>query len=119
MHRIHSDSMNRVSQMKIPAKFNLLGQTITVKIDNCPNPPHAGQSFFHENKIVLYKKSSKNREILEQTFLHEVMHFVFFYINTVDPIKLKNDVCLCNDESTVDLSASLFHQVLKSGKIVK
>jgi predicted SprT family Zn-dependent metalloprotease len=96
----------------IPKGFELYGQKITVRIDNerCRKEKAVGLSFLNENIILLANKAD-GRKIpaskVQQTLLHEVGHFIFYYMN---------ERKLCYNEKFIDVFAGLLHQYLKTKK---
>ena len=70
--------------MKIPTKFKLLGQTITVEFqdDIAHFDDLVGCASYRKNKIILQpstKQTPINKEKIEHNFLHELMHFILYY----------------------------------------
>lgn len=96
--------------MEIPKKFKLFGETITVEyVSNLiEKEGRMGQSVYRENKIQLLDinndiYSTKPFMHIEQTFYHELVHFILTKMNLND---------LSEDEKFVDVFASLLHQVI-------
>lgn len=103
--------------MRIPVHFKLFGQTITVRWDKelVNEDDSRGQVSYRRNEIRLQPSTEGNPipvEQIEQSFLHEVLHFVFYLLGDY---KI-GDVKLRNDERLVDLLALALHQVLTSAK---
>jgi len=92
--------------MKIPKKFKLCGQTITIEYSDTiiKDEQAHGLSLFEKNKIIL--ESKRNRERTEQTYIHELVHFILYNIN--------ND--LGGDEKFVDIFATMLHHAMNSGE---
>lgn len=95
--------------MIIPEKFKLLGHTIDVVIENdlTNKTDCLGESRYRYNQIALQSISSKEREHtnthLEQTFLHEVTHWILHSMHEID---------LSNNEKFVQQFGGILHQVL-------
>ena len=96
--------------MKIPKKFKLFGETITVEyvLDLIEKHERMGQAIYRENKIQLLDidndtYSTKPTVHIEQTFFHELIHFILTKMNLND---------LSADEKFVDVFASLLHQAM-------
>ena len=96
--------------MKIPKRFKLHGQTIDVifEHDLSYRNDTRGEARFRQNILAL-QRGSENSPIpqthVEQTFCHELVHF------------LANAACiedLNQDEAKVDLLGSLLHQALST-----
>ena len=66
--------------MKIPKTLKIGGKTINITIDTKRATKHGvnGQCFYDHNEILLddYTKSGVTRECIEQTLIHEVIHWV-------------------------------------------
>lgn len=94
--------------MRIPKKFKLLGQVITVEFNDemCKGADAFGLASYDTNKIYLSTKVN-NAEIrpdqIEQTFLHEAMHFILHYMGK-DKLR--------GNEKFVDMAAGFIHQML-------
>jgi predicted SprT family Zn-dependent metalloprotease len=102
--------------MRIPKKFKLYGLTINVKLDDkMQKEGRCGQSVYRENKIRLNPKI-KTRDCLEQTYLHELLHFVLLHSKVVNTYKLENGKELHLDEDFIDNIASLLHQAIVTSK---
>ena len=76
-----------------------------------------GLSDFHTNTIYL-SKEIKNKELLEHTFLHELLHFVVLHSKVVNKYKLDNGNFLYDDETFIDNISALLHQALKTQTVV-
>ena len=93
--------------MRIPTRFTIINRDYKV-VDTPPNKedPPFGQTFFDEAKIELNKvKCGKDRNILEHTFLHELIHVL---LNALGHEKLNDD------EAFVDSLAAVLHQYMKT-----
>jgi hypothetical protein len=98
--------------MKIPKSFQLGGHTISVRFDDTllHQNDALGEARYRDFEIVLQKPTKDNPippTKLEQVFLHEKVHFLFYIMNEHD---------LRGDEKIVDLLATLFHQSVKTEK---
>jgi len=99
--------------MRIPKRFKLMGQTIEVTWDTvhfAEKTDVCGFASYRTNEIQMnpnmpYKSDSQR----EQTFLHELMHFVVYHSQTA---KAKDCDYLHQDEPFIDLTAHLLHQAL-------
>jgi hypothetical protein len=94
----------------LPQQFNLLGHTITVKIDNsyCQENECIGRFIPWDNTIMLatkYKTEKTWRKyklsVIEHTFHHELIHCILYYTGHED---------LWLNEQLVDLIGGLYHQ---------
>lgn len=97
--------------MTIPAEFQLHGQTIHVTLDKAmlQRADALGEAVYRTNTICLSPTSETwliARDRLEQVFLHELVHFILFSMNSK----------LHKDEDFTDLFASLLHQALTTQK---
>ena len=99
--------------MIIPKQFKLFGSTIKVIYDQkrfIDNTESMGFASYRENTITLNPVLlNDNTEIAEQTFLHEVVHFILYFAG---PAFTKTDNHMHKDEDFVDLVASILHQIL-------
>ena len=100
--------------MKIPKSFKILGQKIDVIFSEEPlieRNDAIGFASYRTNEIQL-DTILKNRkeDILESTFWHEVVHFIFYYGVSFKP----NDEWLHQHEGIVDSIGNLLHQVVNS-----
>ena len=100
--------------MKIPKRFKLMGQTIEVEYqsDHFRDNGWEGTASYRRNKIILQPNSDAvplKPEMLEQTFMHELVHFVLYHSGAA--YTGKRDY-MHQDEGFVDLTASLLHQAL-------
>ena len=99
--------------MEIPESFKLFGSKISVRYDQrefINNTESMGYASYRTNSIVLNPVLlNDNKEIAEQTFLHEVVHFILYHAGSAHT---KKDDHMHRDEDFVDLVASLLHQVL-------
>lgn len=93
---------------KIPARFELLGSTITVKVrdDLYDEAECYGRWTPSKHLIELQEVGPDVTKTFQlQTFWHEVMHAVFDNIGRPE---------LSEDEALVDLVGQCIHQVLKT-----
>lgn len=100
--------------MKIPKRFKLMGQTIDVEFqaDHFRDSGWEGTASYRRNKIMLQSNSDAvplKPEMLEQTFMHELVHFILYHSGAA--YTGKKDY-MHQDEGFVDLTASLLHQAL-------
>jgi len=98
--------------MNIPEKFELMGDTITVKFVNSliTEDDTVGQASYRMNEIRLQRNSDFTPRTAEQTrktFLHELIHFILY--------KMKKPE-LNKDEDFVDVFANLLLQFEKTTK---
>jgi len=98
--------------VRIPQQFDLMSQTIQVKFipDLHLKQQALGQSLFNEGLILIQKNTKAypmTKEQQEQTFFHELFHFILYALNEHE----KN-----SDEKFVDMVGSLLHQFHKSKK---
>lgn len=94
--------------MKIPRSFKIMGHTIVVEYDKLliNKDDSRGVADFRINKIILQPNVEGNalpRTAIEQTFLHELIHWICYKIG-------RND--LKDDETFVDSFSGLLHQAL-------
>ena len=103
--------------MLIPARFKLLGQTIYVYFLPdvfTDHDGHFGFSSYRKNQIHLRPSTSVlplSNEQTEQTFWHELTHFVLYHAGAA--YSGKKDY-MHQDEEFVDLVASLYHQAIST-----
>ena len=91
--------------MLIPEKFEQFGCEITVEYDDeLEHDECLGKAYLDMNKIKLTTRDIP-RDMLEHSFLHEVVHFF------LDKLGLDE---LNKDEAKVDAIAGLWHQYEKS-----
>jgi predicted SprT family Zn-dependent metalloprotease len=98
--------------MKIPKEFKLFGQTIKIKyVDRLVDGEDStGQARYREGIILIQKNNKgihRNKEQVEQTFLHELVHYILQKMGKHD---------LQNNEEFVDVFAGLLHQALTTMK---
>ena len=101
-----------MNTIKIPKEFQIFGETITVESNDALTYKEGlkGMTLYRENRIVLQlnnEGASIPQDSIEQTFFHEMLHFVLD--------KIKEDE-LREDEKLVDLISSALHQVFKTAK---
>jgi predicted SprT family Zn-dependent metalloprotease len=94
--------------MKIPKKLVLFGETITIKYDDNLNDreEYIGAAHYKYNEIILQRPNHVfNKERIEQTFYHELIHYI---LHKLGYHKLKTD------EKLVDTIGSLLYQAHKT-----
>lgn len=97
----------------IPETFEILGTTMSVELRKNRTAMEAGNigvTLRSRNHIVLYKESANGplvREIVEQTFMHELVHVVFDAVGLTD---------LAGNEDIVDRVSRGLHQVLATSQ---
>lgn len=94
--------------MIIPTQFNLLGHTIRVVFVDKLMSEHdlIGEARYLKNEIALQSRMpgiELLRSDIEQSFLHELVHFILNYMG-------ENE--LRKNEKFVDLFAGMLHQTL-------
>lgn len=100
------------SKFRIPKRFKLLGQTINVVYDDelVHEDDFKGVAVYRRNEIRIQPSNKYQRipkEQVEQTFLHELIHFILYYTN----IREVSEAPYA-DEAFVDATANLLHQAL-------
>ena len=101
-----------MTSFAIPSSFYLFGQKITVEyVDTLvENEDATGLSLYRKNVIQLQKPNAgiaRPQVQIECTFLHELVHYVFFMLSKDD---------LRKDEVLVDTVAKLLHQALTTAE---
>lgn len=96
----------------IPSSFYLFGQKIAVEwVDALIDGEDCtGLSVYRRNVIQLQKSNSgiiRSASQLESTFLHELVHYIFFMLGKDD---------LRKDEVLVDTIAKLLHQAMTTAE---
>jgi hypothetical protein len=96
------------SPLPIPTSFWLYGQKITVRFDPflSDTTDCVGESRYRINEIVLQPHTegiARLESKIEQTFLHEVMHFILQNLGEEE---------LRSNEKLIDSMAQLLHQML-------
>ena len=88
--------------MNIPEFTWLMGMKITTEFDGtlCARKQLIGEADYRQQKIVL-DDSVCTQEILEQSYIHELVHWILFLMNRQE---------LRNDEDFVDTFAHLIYQ---------
>lgn len=90
----------------VPKKFWLAGIEIEVELD--PNmyaqTRRLGEAKYPDQKIIL-DCSMQSIHSMEQTFLHELMHWIFYIMSEPE---------LRNNEKLIDLLAHFIHQSRRS-----
>ena len=100
--------------MKIPKRFKLLGQTIEVVWDGSKfvqDTDCSAWASYRETQIQIKPPSDshpRNEEQLEQTFCHELMHFILYFARGTERGKEE----LYRNENFVAMTAGLLHQAL-------
>jgi predicted SprT family Zn-dependent metalloprotease len=94
--------------MKIPTSFWLHGQKINVtQVDHIGSENGTlGEARLAKNEIALQRNANGFSRIptqLEQTFLHELVHFILSHMGQDE---------LCGEEQFVDGFSQLLHQAL-------
>lgn len=89
--------------MIIPKSFKLFGHTITVEYDDTLHQKEdfVGLAEYRNNKIILDNNKTRMQSQIEQTFFHELIHFIFEALGEIE---------LQKNEKIVDLIAQLLHQ---------
>jgi predicted SprT family Zn-dependent metalloprotease len=106
-----------VLAVKIPNKFKLLGQTITVAFPHerfTDTDGEYGFASYRKNEIQLRPSSPMlplSEEQIAQTFWHELTHFVLYHAGAA--YSGKSDY-MHQDEGFVDLVGSLLHQAVST-----
>lgn len=100
------------NKLEIPKEFDLFGETINIEFDReLANRENAnGMAHYRYSKIVLQTNEGANprkHTQIEQSYLHEVVHFILDAMNEEE---------LRTNEKFVNLFASLLHQVLITSK---
>ena len=105
------------TQMKIPKRFKLFGRTIEVVFDEAlfvERPECSGFASYRMGKIelnpskFLYGKADQK----EQTFYHELMHFILYHAGSSYSGEDHNN--MHQDEPFVDLCSNLLHQAIST-----
>lgn len=93
--------------MKIPKRFQLMGQVYTVRIlrNSDWKDPEAVGLFDNASRQILILKA--DLPTMQQVFLHEAEHAILLAMGRDD---------LYKDEAFVDLHAGLLHQLLTSAE---
>jgi len=96
-------------EFKIPKSFKLFGHTIKIEFDKelIETAEAVGEAHFKKNLIKLQTTNNINRpkEHLEETFVHELTHFILYNMN-------ENE--LTNNEKFIYVFSRLLHQALKT-----
>ena len=96
----------------IPSSLYLFGQKITVEwVDTLiENDSATGLSIYRKNVIQLQKNNAgvvRPQQQIELTFLHELLHFVFFMLGKDD---------LRSDEEFIITVSGLLHQAMTTAE---
>jgi len=94
--------------MKIPIKFKLHGEDIQVILDSklAYDTDNRGEAKFRLSTILLAPSTEDNprpQSQVEQTFCHELMHYLFYHGGFSEDME---------DENKVELLGRLLHQAL-------
>lgn len=105
--------------MRIPAKFQLLGRTITVKDDARLQQDRGwcGSADYVLDQISMLPRSDfyqASEAKIEQTFCHELAHQLLYYAGAAVNHDLKSDGYIHKNEEFVDLLGSLIHQAFST-----
>ena len=97
--------------MKIPKKFQLVGHEIKVEFvdDLYSRSGVVGQARYNENTILIQASIQGHERVIsdmEQTFWHEAVHYILVTMGHK----------MNEDDSIVDLFASLLHQIIKTSE---
>ncbi|QGH72323.1 MAG: BSP peptidase [Podoviridae sp. ctg2L5] len=101
--------------MKIPKEFKLVGQTIKVKFESrmAQKDDIQGAAHYRFNELHIQPNSNghkRTREQIEETFCHELTHFI------LNSMEIMRDERVKMDEKFVGLFGSFLHQALSSFK---
>ncbi len=100
--------------MIIPKRLKLLGHTIevTYRYDIFASDDLVGMAEYRTNTIQILPSSNarpRSQTQMEETFLHELVHFILFYMEEED---------LRKNEKFVGLFSNLLHQALTTAETV-
>lgn len=102
----------KLNAIPIPKRFMLHGQVIEVKYD--PNmisfKQAHGESQPEYNSLTLQPRNDGHvidQSQIEESFFHELMHFIFYHAGQLDAYK---------DEQVVELTANLLHQAFATAE---
>lgn len=98
----------------IPDRFKLFGQTIKVEYPQevfREKDGYEGFAVYRLNEIQLRPYSAASKEKMEQTFYHELTHFILYHAGASYSGKTEY---MHQDEGFVDIVASLLHQAISS-----
>jgi len=100
---------------KLPKRFKLMGQTITVVVSEDAfqhdERDCIGLARYRTNEIHIKPTLLENKEQLFQVFLHELIHFVFYHSGGAHK---GASAYMHQEEDFVDLTASLLHQAFST-----
>ena len=93
--------------MKIPREITIAGMTITTVVDNTFKEKFRalGKADYPTQTITI-DLEHQTAQSAEQTYIHEVLHFVLHYLYLKER----------DDEKFVDNVSHLLHQVIKTAK---
>lgn len=97
--------------MRIPKRFKIFGQTITVVQIEEPfieKDGYEGFASYRQNKIELRPGIEGDKR--EHIFLHELTHFLIYYSESA--YQHNPDSYMYKDEGFTELLAGLLHQAL-------
>lgn len=103
--------------MKIPNRFKLLGQVITVEYNPSllTETDWQGLASYRRNKIELMPDTVSNKrssDQIEHTFCHELVHHILYYAGHA--LQEKESDKIFRDEGFVDVMGGLLHQALST-----
>ena len=92
----------------IPKNINIAGKVIQIEINReyCAIHKVYGICLFDQNKIILddYKNGHISKTVIEQTLIHEILHFI-------NAIIKKNDT-ICDHEDYIGPVSELLFQII-------
>lgn len=96
--------------MNIPKSVELAGITVNTIVNNelVELKKIIGEAQYAQQQIMLDCKAAP-REITEQAFFHELVHWIFYMMNEDE---------LRNNEKLVDVFSHFLYQALKSGGFI-
>lgn len=104
--------------MHIPEKFKLFNQTIRVIYDINHFIDKEGAYGFanYRRNLIILRPSTElvpvSDEQMEQTFYHELMHFIIYYVGS--SYNKNEEGYMHQDECFIDLLSHLLHQALST-----
>lgn len=99
--------------MRIPKKFKIAGMTWTVKYDTAVTHDEGNFGSTHYASQTIYLDPTISKQKQEQTFLHELMHVVFWHFGLTRLFDDKQEEIIVNAASN-----GLYH-VLLDNKIME
>ncbi|MDD5304256.1 MAG: hypothetical protein PHS14_14240 [Elusimicrobia bacterium] len=105
-----------MADLRIPKRFQILGQTIEVVWDVELNHKNDwnGSAVYRKNQIRIQPNGDgtpRTQDQIGHTFCHELMHWILYYAAAFYPSSKEH---LHQDEGLVDLAGGLLHQALTS-----